>query len=148
VALVGPSGCGKSTIISLIERFYDPTCGSIFLDGRDISQLNLQDFRSHIALVSQEPVLYSGTIRDNITLGTDAEVGEEEVVRACKDANIYDFIVRSSLYWSFMLDLTINQISLPSGLDTIVGSKGVMLSGGQKQRVAIARALIRDPKIL
>jgi ATP-binding cassette subfamily B (MDR/TAP) protein 1 len=98
VALVGPSGCGKSTIISLIERFYDPTCGSIFLDGRDISQLNLQDFRSHIALVSQEPVLYSGTIRDNITLGTDAEVGEEEVVQACKDANIYDFIVRSSLY--------------------------------------------------
>jgi ATP-binding cassette subfamily B (MDR/TAP) protein 1 len=99
VALVGPSGCGKSTVISLIERFYDPTRGSIFLDGRDISQLNLQGYRSHIALVSQEPVLYSGTIRDNITLGTDANVGEDEVVQACKDANIYDFIVRFSPYW-------------------------------------------------
>jgi ATP-binding cassette subfamily B (MDR/TAP) protein 1 len=96
VALVGPSGCGKSTIVSLIERFYDPTRGSIFLDGTDISTLNIRDYRSHIALVSQEPVLYSGTIRENIMLGTEAEVGEEEVIRACKDANIYDFIV--SLY--------------------------------------------------
>jgi ATP-binding cassette subfamily B (MDR/TAP) protein 1 len=93
VALVGPSGCGKSTVISLIERFYDPTRGSIFLDGQDISTLNIRDYRSHIALVSQEPVLYSGTIRENILLGTEAEVGEEEVIRACKDANIYDFIV-------------------------------------------------------
>jgi ATP-binding cassette subfamily B (MDR/TAP) protein 1 len=98
VALVGPSGCGKSTIVSLIERFYDPTGGSIFLDGTDISTLNIRDYRSHIALVSQEPVLYSGTIRENIMLGTEAEVGEEEVIRACKDANIYDFIV--SLYCS------------------------------------------------
>jgi ATP-binding cassette subfamily B (MDR/TAP) protein 1 len=94
VALVGPSGCGKSTVISLIERFYDPTGGSIFLDGRDISTLNIRDYRSHIALVSQEPVLYSGTVRENILLGTAAEVGEEEVIRACKDANIHDFIVR------------------------------------------------------
>lgn len=93
VALVGPSGCGKSTIISLMERFYDPTTGSIFLDGRNISQLNLREYRSQIALVSQEPVLYSGTIRENIMLGTEAEVGDHEVVRACKDANIYDFIV-------------------------------------------------------
>ena len=93
VALVGPSGCGKSTIISLMERFYDPTNGTIFLDGKDISTLNLRDYRSHIALVSQEPVLYSGTIRENIMLGTEAEVGEEEVASACKDANIYDFIV-------------------------------------------------------
>jgi ATP-binding cassette, subfamily B (MDR/TAP), member 1 len=104
VALVGPSGCGKSTIISLIERFYDPTGGSIFLDGRDISQLNLRDYRSHIALVSQEPVLYSGTIRENIMLGTEEEVGEDEVVQACKDANIYDFIVSISSFKSFHLE--------------------------------------------
>ena len=94
VALVGPSGCGKSTIISLIERFYDPTKGAIFMDGQDISSLNLRDCRSHIALVSQEPVLYSGTIRENILLGTEAEVSEERVINACKDANIHDFIVR------------------------------------------------------
>jgi ATP-binding cassette subfamily B (MDR/TAP) protein 1 len=95
VALVGPSGCGKSTIISLIDRFYDPTHGAIFLDGKDVSSLNIRDYRSHIALVSQEPVLYSGTIRENIMLGTEVEVGEEEVINACKDANIYDFIVSS-----------------------------------------------------
>ncbi|KAE8452078.1 hypothetical protein EG329_002244 [Mollisiaceae sp. DMI_Dod_QoI] len=131
VALVGPSGCGKSTVVSLIERFYDPRSGSVLLDGKDISTLNLQDYRSQIALVSQEPVLYSGTIRDNIVLGAAEDVNEDAVVRACQDANIHEFIT-----------------SLPDGLDTVVGSKGVMLSGGQKQRVAIARALIRDPKIL
>ncbi|CZR68534.1 related to multidrug resistance protein [Phialocephala subalpina] len=134
VALVGPSGCGKSTVVSLIERFYDPKAGSVLLDGKDISTLNLKDYRSNIALVSQEPVLYSGTIRDNIVSGAveDADkVDDDTVEKACKGANIHEFIS-----------------SLPDGLNTIVGSKGVMLSGGQKQRVAIARALIRDPKIL
>ncbi|KUJ21301.1 multidrug/pheromone exporter, ABC superfamily [Mollisia scopiformis] len=131
VALVGPSGCGKSTVVSLIERFYDPRTGGVFLDGKDISTLNLREYRSRIALVSQEPVLYSGTIRENIVSGAAEHVDEEVVVKACRDANIHEFIT-----------------SLPDGLNTLVGSKGVMLSGGQKQRIAIARALIRDPKIL
>jgi ATP-binding cassette subfamily B (MDR/TAP) protein 1 len=93
VALVGASGCGKSTVISLLERFYNPQSGSILLDGQEISQLNLHNYRSQIALVSQEPVLYSGTIRENILLGSELETSEDAVVRACKDANIYDFIV-------------------------------------------------------
>ncbi|KAI9786832.1 MAG: GTPase-activating protein [Geoglossum umbratile] len=132
VALVGASGCGKSTTIALLERFYNPLAGGIFVDGKEISSLNLNDYRSFLALVSQEPTLYQGTIRENVLLGVDrANVPDEEVIQACKDANIYDFIV-----------------SLPDGFNTIVGSKGSMLSGGQKQRVAIARALLRDPKIL
>lgn len=132
VALVGASGCGKSTTISLLERFYDPLSGGVFVDGKEISTLNINDYRSYIALVSQEPTLYHGTIRDNILLGTPNEdVTDEMIEFACREANIYDFI-----------------ISLPDGFNTVVGSKGALLSGGQKQRVAIARALIRDPKIL
>lgn len=95
VALCGPSGCGKSTTIALVERFYNPLSGGIFIDGKEISTLNINDYRKHIALVSQEPTLYQGTIKENILLGADrAEVGDEEVIKACKDANIYDFIVR------------------------------------------------------
>lgn len=132
VALVGASGCGKSTTISLLERFYDPLAGGVFVDGKEISTLNINDYRSYIALVSQEPTLYQGTILENIMLGTsDENVTEEQVEHACREANIYDFIV-----------------SLPEGFHTVVGSKGALLSGGQKQRIAIARALIRDPKIL
>ncbi|KAG6194320.1 hypothetical protein E4U10_003061 [Claviceps purpurea] len=132
VALVGASGCGKSTTIALLERFYDPLFGGIFVDNKEISGLNINDYRSHIALVSQEPTLYQGTIRDNIVLGSaNEEVTDQAVEHACREANIYDFI-----------------ISLPEGFNTVVGSKGALLSGGQKQRVAIARALIRDPKIL
>lgn len=132
VAFVGASGCGKSTAIALLERFYDPLVGGIYVDGTEISSFNINEYRSHLALVSQEPTLYRGTIRENILLGTDRDnISEEEIVQCCKDANIYDFI-----------------ISLPSGLNTLVGSKGCMLSGGQKQRVAIARALLRNPKIL
>ena len=94
VALVGASGCGKSTTIALLERFYDPLAGGVYIDGREISSLNLKDYRSFLALVSQEPTLYQGSIRENVLLGADREdVGEEEVVQACKDANIYDFIV-------------------------------------------------------
>ncbi|KAJ8065286.1 hypothetical protein OCU04_005984 [Sclerotinia nivalis] len=132
IALVGASGCGKSTTIALLERFYDPLVGGIYVDGKEISSLNISDYRSHIALVSQEPTLYQGTIRENMLLGAAREdVPDSEIEFACREANIYDFIM-----------------SLPEGFSTIVGSKGSMLSGGQKQRIAIARALLRDPKIL
>jgi ATP-binding cassette subfamily B (MDR/TAP) protein 1 len=132
IALVGASGCGKSTTIALLERFYDPLVGGIYIDGKEISSLNLTNYRSFIALVSQEPTLYQGTIRENVLLGADRhDVSDAEIEFACREANIYDFIM-----------------SLPDGFSTIVGSKGSMLSGGQKQRIAIARALLRDPKIL
>lgn len=135
VALVGASGCGKSTTIALMERFYDPLAGGVFIDGREISRLELNDYRSHIALVSQEPTLYQGTIKENILLGLgnvdEGKVDDERIIQACKDANIYDFI-----------------ISLPDGFATHVGQKASLLSGGQKQRIAIARALLRNPKVL
>ncbi|KAK9448417.1 P-loop containing nucleoside triphosphate hydrolase protein [Limtongia smithiae] len=132
VALVGASGCGKSTTIGLVESFYRPDAGEIFLDGVDIKTLNVNAYRSHIALVSQEPTLYAGSIAYNVKLGSlSDDVSDEAMIAACKQANIHDFIT-----------------SLPDGYDTMVGSKGTLLSGGQKQRVAIARALIRQPKIL
>ncbi|KAF7193478.1 ABC multidrug transporter mdr1 [Pseudocercospora fuligena] len=132
VALVGASGCGKSTSIALLERFYDPLSGAIYVDGQDISTLNLEAYRKHLTLVSQEPTLFQGTIRDNIVFGVEGDdISEDQIIKVCKEANIYDFIT-----------------SLPAGFDTVVGGKGIMLSGGQKQRIAIARALLRDPKIL
>ena len=134
VALVGPSGCGKSTTIQMLERFYDPLVGRVTLDGVDIRDLNVSSYRSNIALVSQEPTLYAGTVRFNILSGSNrpaAEITQEELETACRDANILDFI-----------------LSLPDGFNTEVGGKGSQLSGGQKQRIAIARALIRNPKVL
>ncbi|KAG7088358.1 hypothetical protein E1B28_012362 [Marasmius oreades] len=134
IALVGQSGCGKSTVIQMIERFYDPLAGNIYLDDQPINELNVTDYRKAIALVSQEPTLYAGTIRFNILLGAikpENEVTQEELEAACRDANILEFIQ-----------------GLPNGFDTEVGGKGSQLSGGQKQRIAIARALLRNPKVL
>jgi ATP-binding cassette, subfamily B (MDR/TAP), member 1 len=94
VALVGASGCGKSTTIALMERFYDPLTGGVFIDGKEVSKLNLNSYRSFLALVSQEPTLYQGTVRDNILMGADRDdVPEEEIIEACKGANIYDFVL-------------------------------------------------------
>ncbi|EPZ35336.1 ABC transporter domain-containing protein [Rozella allomycis CSF55] len=130
VALVGASGCGKSTIIQLLERFYDPLAGSVSVDGNDLKSLNLSSLRTCISLVSQEPLLFARTLRENISYGKqDASI--EEIKDAAKAANIADFIE-----------------SLPDKYETQAGEKGTQLSGGQKQRIAIARALIRHPKLL
>lgn len=122
VAFVGPSGCGKSTVISLLERFYDPTEGTISFDGRDITSIELSSYRRALSLVSQEPKLFEGTIRDNLLLGveaTDNSLTEERMVQACKDAEIHDFI--SSLPDSYLTELGVNAQA--------------SLSGGQKQRL-------------
>ncbi|KAI7854460.1 P-loop containing nucleoside triphosphate hydrolase protein [Circinella umbellata] len=132
VALVGNSGCGKSTTIGMLERWYDPTDGTVRLDEHSTQSYSLHNLRSHMALVSQEPILFDLTIADNIRFGAfDEKVSLEEIKRACQAANIHNFI-----------------ISLPNGYDTRVGDKGSQLSGGQKQRIAIARALIRNPRVL
>ncbi|CAG8837137.1 36734_t:CDS:2, partial [Gigaspora margarita] len=125
-ALVGPSGCGKSTIMSLIERFYQVTNGTITIDEIDIAKMNVNNLREYIALVSQEPSLYDMTIKENILLGClpGQNVTQNDLEKVCQEANIHNFI-----------------IGLPNGYDTFVG-------GGQKQRITIARALIRNPKIL
>lgn len=129
VAIVGPSGGGKSTIGSLLLRFYTPTEGRILIDGQDISALNVKQLRRRIGVVSQEPVLFSGTIADNIAYGKP-QATRQEITRAARRANC-----------QFISDF-------PDGLDTHVGARGTQLSGGQKQRIAIARALVKDPDIL
>ncbi|KAJ0183043.1 hypothetical protein K1T71_001019 [Dendrolimus kikuchii] len=130
VALVGGSGCGKSTLLQLLQRMYEPDSGSITVDGQLLNNLNLHHFRTSIGVVGQEPVLFSGTIRDNITIGLD-NVTEETLVAAAKTAHAHQFITK-----------------LASGYDTMLGERGAQLSGGQKQRIAIARAVLRKPAVL
>ncbi|KAI8313395.1 Leptomycin B resistance protein pmd1 [Colletotrichum sp. SAR11_59] len=137
VALVGASGCGKSTIISLLERFYDPTSGNIRVDGAQLIDMNPDAYRSHVSLVQQEPTLYPTSIRANVLMGlksdpsTMTEPEDDAVEKALRAANAWDFVS-----------------SLPEGVNTLCGTNGSQLSGGQRQRIAIARALIRKPRLL
>lgn len=130
VAIVGSSGSGKSTIISLIERFYDPTAGEVLVDGHNIKTLQLSWLRGKIGLVNQEPALFATSIRENILYGKEG-ASAAEVTAMGKAANAHSFIDK-----------------LPQRYDTQVGERGVQLSGGQKQRVAIARAMLKNPAIL
>ena len=130
IALVGPSGAGKSTFIQLLQRFYDPDQGEIFLDGIDIKTMNRLEFRKSIALVPQDPVIFATTVMENIRFG-NPEANDEEIYEAARSAAAHDFIS-----------------DLPKGYSTYVGERGVMLSGGQKQRVAIARAILRNAPVL
>ncbi|KAK7259124.1 hypothetical protein RIF29_24722 [Crotalaria pallida] len=129
-ALVGQSGSGKSTVISLIERFYDPHAGEVLIDGINVKEFQLRWIRTKIGLVSQEPVLFASSIKDNIAYGKEGAT-VQEIRAAAELANATKFIDK-----------------LPQGLDTMVGEHGTQLSGGQKQRIAIARAILKDPRIL
>ena len=130
VALLGPSGAGKSTIAHLLLRFYDPLAGAIQLDGRDLAEIPRGEVRSEIAVVMQEPFLFSKTVRENIRMGRSS-AADEEIAEAATTACVHDAIV-----------------AFEAGYDTVIGERGVTLSGGQRQRVAIARALLREPAIL
>lgn len=130
IAFVGASGAGKSTIASILQRFYSPTSGTYTIDGTDVSEFSLNHLRSHTALVPQEVILFSGSIKDNIRFGKQGAT-DEEIISAAKKANAFDFIS-----------------SFPDGFETEVGDRGIQLSGGQKQRIAIARAILKDPTIL
>ncbi|RMZ70076.1 multidrug resistance 1 [Pyrenophora seminiperda CCB06] len=131
IAFVGASGCGKSTMIQLLERFYDPVTGRIQCDDRPLVDLCPRKYRRDVALVQQEPVLYQGSVRDNIAMGIETEVTDAQIEAAVTQSNISDFIA-----------------SLPDGFATMCGNRGTQLSGGQRQRIAIARALIREPRLL
>jgi ATP-binding cassette, subfamily B, bacterial MsbA len=130
VALVGPSGAGKTTLVSLLPRFWDPDRGRVLLDGIDIRSLRLADLRRTIAIVPQDPALFSGTIRENIAYARPG-ASLEDVESAARAAHAHEFIER-----------------LPERYETVVGERGIKLSGGQRQRVAIARAILKDPVIL
>nr|POF13835.1 leptomycin b resistance protein pmd1 [Quercus suber] len=130
-ACVGPSGCGKSTLISLLERFYDPTAGRVTYTGQDIAKMSPRLYRASLSLVQQEPTLFQGSVRENISFGLEYQPSDDEITESCRQANALEFIS-----------------SLPEGLETACGSKGLQFSGGQRQRIAIARALIRNPRVL
>ena len=130
IALVGPSGAGKSTIFQLLMRFFDPTSGRIMLDGKSISSLKREDFRKHLSIVTQDPVIFGTSAMENIRFGRP-DASDKEVIEAAKAAAAHNFLKM-----------------LPDGYESFVGEQGVMLSGGQKQRLAIARAILRDAPIL
>jgi len=130
LGIVGPPGSGKTTLLSLIPRLYDVSRGGIFLDGKDIRALKIDNLRSHIAFMPQEPFLFAGTIRENITFGSPS-VKEPLLEKIAREAALYDTIR-----------------SFPDGFETIVGEKGVILSGGQKQRIALARCLLQEAAVL
>jgi ABC-type multidrug transport system fused ATPase/permease subunit len=133
VAIVGSSGSGKTTLTNLLLRFYDVNEGEILINGIDIKDINLSWLRANIGIVSQEPVLTSGTIRENILYGVD-NYTEKKFIEVCKLSNVYSFATDKKLF--------------PKEFDTIVGERGIKVSGGQKQRIAIARALMKNAKIL
>ena len=130
IGVVGPSGSGKSTLMSLLLGFERPTSGRLLLDGRDMNGFDLRSYRKYVGVVSQETLLFQGTLRENILYGS-RNVDEAGILQALKDANATEFIEK-----------------LPNGLDTLMGDRGARLSGGQKQRIAIARALLRNPRVL
>ncbi len=129
-AIVGPSGSGKSTVVNLIPRLYDVLSGAVKIGQTDVRDFDLSYLRANIGVVTQETYLFNGTIRDNLLYAKE-DATEEELIQACKNANIHDFIVRQ-----------------PGGYDTVVGNRGLKLSGGEKQRLSIARVILKDPKIL
>ena len=130
IAIVGPSGSGKSTIVNLIPRLWDVTDGSVTFDGTDVRELDLQWLRAQIGVVTQETYLFNGTVRENLRYARE-DATEEEMIDACRRANIWDFLSAQ-----------------PDGLDTMVGNRGLKLSGGEKQRISIARVLLKDPSLL
>jgi len=130
IAIVGPSGAGKTTIVNLLARFYDVNEGQVLIDGYDVRKVRLESMRRHIGMVSQETILFSVSLKENIRYGKK-DASDEQVVAAAKAADMHDFI-----------------LSLPDGYETKIGEDGIKLSGGQKQRMAIARAILADPRIL
>ncbi len=130
IAIVGPTGSGKSTLVSLIPRFYDVTAGAVRIDGVDIREYTLESLRKQVGIVMQEPLLFTGTVRENIAYGR-SDASDEEIIRAAKIAQAHDFIS-----------------AFPDGYDTFVGERGYTLSGGQRQRVSIARTVLLDPRVL